>query len=165
MSNAPKKSFIETGRIISPPLLKPTMAGHSPEPTLHLYLFSFSFFLKPLSVTLPFAARFAGSEDSAPRAKAHQMLGGSGKRDSGERGWGDAGAIFAPASIVGAMSDGRAANGGVTAGENWMKKENLTSLPPAGPWFWPTRSLRKIAAGGHGVFPARGNFPQSPANQ
>jgi hypothetical protein len=93
------------------------------------------------------------------------MPGGSGKRDSGERGWGDAGAIFAPAPTVGAVSDGRAANGGVTAGENWMKKENLTSLPPAGPWFWPARSLRKIAAGGHGVFPARGNFPQSPANQ
>jgi len=62
------------------------------------------------------------------------------------------------------VSDGRAANGGVTAGENWMKKENLTSLPPAGPWFLPARSLRKIAAGGHGVFPARGNLPQSPAN-
>jgi hypothetical protein len=47
------------------------MAGHSPEPTLHPYLFSFSFFLKPLSVALPFAARFAGSGDSAPRAEAH----------------------------------------------------------------------------------------------
>ena len=59
------------------------MAGHSPEPPLHIHLFSFSFFLKPLSVALPFAARFAESEDSAPRAKANQMLGGSGKRDSG----------------------------------------------------------------------------------
>jgi hypothetical protein len=52
----------------------------------------------------------------------------------------------------------------VTAGENWVKKDNLTSLPPAGLWFCPARSLRKIAAGGHGVFPARSNFPQSPAN-
>src|ERR1035437_6211664 len=33
------------------------------------------------------------------------------------------------------VSDGRAADGGVTAGENWMKKEKLTSLPPAGPCF------------------------------
>jgi len=71
---------------------------------------------------------------------------------------------FRYAPNLGAVSDGRAANGGVTAGVNWMKKENLTSLPPAGQWFWPARSLRKIAAGGHGFFPARGNFPQSPAN-
>ena len=30
-----------------------------------------SFFLKPLSVTLPFAARFTVWGDSEPRAKAH----------------------------------------------------------------------------------------------
>ena len=39
--------------------LKPTMAGHSPVLTLQFLICCFhSFFFEPLSVTLPFAARF-----------------------------------------------------------------------------------------------------------
>jgi hypothetical protein len=63
-------------------------------------------------------------------------MGGSGKRDCGEWGIGAPLARFSlPAPNLVPVSDGRAADGGVTADENWMKKEKLTSLPPAGPWF------------------------------
>jgi hypothetical protein len=45
-----------------------------------------SFFLKPLSVTLPFAARFTGLGDSdAVRGSALKTLSESKNRDSGER--------------------------------------------------------------------------------
>jgi hypothetical protein len=33
-----------------------------------------SFFLTPLSVTLPLAARFTDGEDSEPRAEAHSKI-------------------------------------------------------------------------------------------
>jgi hypothetical protein len=32
------------------------------------------FLVKPLSVTLPFAARFTGAGDSGPRAKVHSII-------------------------------------------------------------------------------------------
>jgi hypothetical protein len=42
--------------------------------------------LKPLSVTLPFAARFTAWGDSEPRAKRIQPISESKSRDSGEGG-------------------------------------------------------------------------------
>jgi len=75
-----------------------------------------SFFLKPLSVTLPFAARFTAWGDNEPRAKAHSKPSESENRDSGERAKGDAGAVFdlAPKSRpgVGPVSSKRWGEGG-----------------------------------------------------
>ena len=45
-----------------------------------------SFFLKPLTVTLPFAARFTDGGGSQPCAGAHREFSESGNRDSGGEG-------------------------------------------------------------------------------
>jgi hypothetical protein len=47
------------------------MAGHSLELTLQYDLFFHSFFLKPLSVTLPYAARFTVGGDSEAVREVH----------------------------------------------------------------------------------------------
>jgi len=79
---------------------------------------------------------------------------------------GDAGAVFDLAPKVGAVSDERAANGGMMAGVKKAKDNHPKILPPAGPCFYPARSLRKIATDGTPrIFPGSGNFSQSPANQ
>jgi hypothetical protein len=44
-----------------------------------------SFFLKPLSVTLPYAARFTWLGDSAAAREVHSRFSESKNRDSGER--------------------------------------------------------------------------------
>jgi len=62
--------------------------------------------LKPLSVTLPFAARFTDWGDSEPRAKAHQESSGSRKRDSGGEGERETLARFwIPLPTIGSVSD------------------------------------------------------------
>jgi len=79
---------------------------------------------------------------------------------------GDAGAVFDLAPKLGAVSDERAANGGMMAGVKKAKDNHPKILPPAGPCFYPARSLRKIATDGTPrIFPGSGNFSQSPANQ
>ena len=79
---------------------------------------------------------------------------------------GDAGAVLDLAPKVGAVSDERAANGGMMAGVKKAKDNHPKILPPAGPCFYPARSLRKIATDGTPrIFPGSGNFSQSPANQ
>jgi len=55
-----------------PDVLKPTMAGHSLVLTLHLICCFHSFFLKPLPVTLPFAARFTDGETASRARKCIQ---------------------------------------------------------------------------------------------
>jgi len=52
------------------------------------------------------------------------------------------------------------------AGVKKAKDNHPKILPPAGPFFYPARSLRKIATDGTPrIFPGSGNFSQSPANQ
>jgi hypothetical protein len=75
-----------------------------------------SFFLKPLSVTLPFAARFTGRE-TASRARQRVENSAKAKTVTAAEGQeGAAGAVFDLASNLGLVSDERAANGGVMAG-------------------------------------------------
>jgi hypothetical protein len=73
--------------------------------------------LKPLSVTLPFAARFTDGGDSQPRARAHSKNPAKAKTVTAAEGQAEAaGAVFDLASNLGWVSDQRAANGGVMAG-------------------------------------------------
>jgi hypothetical protein len=104
-----------------------------------------SFFLKPLSVTLPFAARFTAWGDSEPRAKAHSKPSESENRDSGERAKGDAGAVFdlAPKSRpgVGPVSSKRWGDG--------VRKKAKTNNP-AFPFVWVLEFYLESAANQHG---------------
>jgi len=62
--------------------------------------------LKPLSVTLPLAARFTAWGDSEPRAKCIQQISESGNRDSGEKGNGATLARFLISLLIlGSVSD------------------------------------------------------------
>ena len=82
------------------------MAEHSPVPPLPQKSFrSFSFFLNPLTVTLPFALASLGGRQRAVRGSALEILAAAKSVTVAGWWWGDAGAIFAPASIVGAVSD------------------------------------------------------------
>jgi hypothetical protein len=88
-----------------------------------------SFFFEPLSVTLPFAARFTFWETAKPcekriqnRAKAKTVTVAKGQK-------GDAGAAFDLAPNPGSVSDKRAANGAVTA---CVKKAKKTTSYEAG---------------------------------
>jgi len=79
--------------------------------------------LKPLSVTLPFAARFTDGEGSQPCAGAHPGISESEKRDSsGGAGRADAGAIFDLAPDyrlgVGPVSSKWLGDGGCKKGED-----------------------------------------------
>ena len=82
------------------------MAGHSPELTLQFLICCFhSFFLKPLSVTLPFAARFTVWGDSEPCAKRIQNPAKAKTVTVAKGQRGDAGAVFDLAPNVGSVSD------------------------------------------------------------
>jgi hypothetical protein len=64
-----------------------------------------SFFLKPLSVTLPFAARFTDGGDSETCATRIQNPAKAKTVTEAEGEAGDAGAVFDLASIPGSVSD------------------------------------------------------------
>jgi hypothetical protein len=91
MTNSPNINFILKGKIINFLLQNnfrfstPTMAGHSPEPPPQSKKshFQFSFFFQTAVRHPAVAARLTESGDNAPRAKAHSIPGGSGKRDGG----------------------------------------------------------------------------------
>jgi hypothetical protein len=71
-----------------------------------------SFFLKPLSVTLPYAARFTDRGDGKPCAKS--AFNNSAKAETvtvTKGGRGGAGAVFDLSTSIGAVSDQRAADG------------------------------------------------------
>jgi hypothetical protein len=79
--------------------------------------------LKPLSVTLPFAARFTGLGDNEAVREAHSKERAKAKAVTVAKGQkGDAGAVFDLAPNPGSVSDQRAANGGVTACVKKAKK-------------------------------------------
>ena len=119
-----------------------------------------------MTVTLP-SPRASPDRETARRARKRiQKLAEAGSVTVA--GWwrGDAGAIFAPRLRcrrgVGRASSKRLGDGGRKKGEDNHPK----ILPPAGPCFYPARSLRKIATDGTPrIFPGSGNFSQSPANQ
>jgi hypothetical protein len=81
-----------------------------------------SFFLKPLSVTLPFAARFTWWETAQPCAKCIQNPAKAKTVTVAKGQKGDAGAVFDLAPRLGSVSDKRAANGGVMACVEKAKK-------------------------------------------
>jgi len=108
-----------------------------------------AFFLKPLSVTLPFAARFTGRE-TASRARQRIKNPAKAKTVTAAEGQeGAAGAVFDLASNLGLVSDERAANGGVMAG---VKKGEDTQ--PNSP-FWGARRKRRQSFS-DGVLGSRG---------
>jgi len=85
-----------------------------------------AFFLKPLSVTLPYAARFATLGDSDAAREVHLTTQRKQKTVTVAKGQkGDAGAVFDLAPKVGSVSDKRAANGGVAA---CIKKAKKTTM-------------------------------------
>jgi hypothetical protein len=120
MTNSPKINFIIEVKIINFLLQNnfrfstPTMAGHSPEPPPQSKKshFQFSFFFKPLSVILPSPRASTDRETTRRARKRIQYRAEAGSVTAAEGQGGDAGAIFAPASIVGALSDGCAAMAG-----------------------------------------------------
>jgi hypothetical protein len=80
--------------------------------------------LKPLSVTLPFAARFTWLGDSEAVREAHSKNRAKAKAVTVAKGQkGDAGAAFDLAPKAGSVSDKRAANGGVMACVNGRRKQ------------------------------------------
>jgi hypothetical protein len=91
--------------------------------------------LKPLSVTLPFAARFTAWGDSEPCAKCIQLSAKAKTVTVVEGKEGDAGAVFdlAPKSRldVGPVSSKRWGEGGRKKGEDKQPE----FVPPAGSWF------------------------------
>ncbi|MGA2541206.1 MAG: hypothetical protein ABSG78_06540 [Verrucomicrobiota bacterium] len=78
--------------------------------------------MKPLSVTLPFAARFTSWETAKPCAKCIENSAKAKTVTVGKRQKGDAGAVFDLAPNFGSVSDKRAANGGVMACVKRAKK-------------------------------------------
>jgi len=76
------------------------------------HIFNFHFFFKPLSVTLPSPRASTDRETTRRARKRIQYRAEAGSVTAAEGQGGDAGAIFAPASIVGALSDGCAAMAG-----------------------------------------------------
>jgi xanthine dehydrogenase iron-sulfur cluster and FAD-binding subunit A len=78
--------------------------------------------LKPLSVTLPFAARFTRWETAKPCAKRIPNQAKAKTVTVAKRQKGDAGAAFDLAPELGSVSDRRAANGGVAACVKKAKK-------------------------------------------
>jgi hypothetical protein len=105
--------------------------------------------LKPLSVTLPFAARFTDGE-TASRARQRIKYPAKAKTVTAAEGQeGAAGAVFDLASNLGLVSDERAANGGVMAGVK--KGEDTQPNPP----FGGARRKRRQSFSG-GVLVSRG---------
>jgi hypothetical protein len=121
-----------------------------------------SFFLKPLSVTLPFAARFTDGETASRArkrieepAKAKTVTVAKGQR-------GDAGAVFdlAPESRfgVGPVSSKRWGDGG-----RKKRRRQTTILTPSFGFWNSARSLRQISTDGLQFIPGSVDLPQSPA--
>jgi hypothetical protein len=105
--------------------------------------------LKPLSVTLPFAARFTDWGDSKPCAGAHSKNLAKAKTvTAAEVQEGDAGAVFDLAPVLGLVSDQRAANGGVMAGV----KTGVDRQPN---FVLPGRDTKTPSANSDGVFVSR----------
>jgi len=72
---------------------------------------------------------------------------------------GDAGAVFDLAPKVGAVSDERAANGGMMAGVKQAKDNHPKILSPAGPFFILPGVCGKLPRTGHpGFFPVVATF-------
>jgi hypothetical protein len=119
-----------------------------------------SFFLKPLSVTLPFAARFTGWGDTEPRAKCIKIPAKAKTVTVAKGQKGDAGAVFdlAPKSRlgVGPVSSKRWGDGGRKKGEE--------KQPSFHPFLILPGVCGKLPRTGQGIFPGSDNFPQSPAN-
>jgi hypothetical protein len=119
-----------------------------------------SFFLKPLSVTLPFAARFTAWGDSEPCAKCIQNPAKAKTVTAAKREIGDAGAVFDLAPRlrlgVGPASSKRWGDGVRKKGEDKQPHINLNleTLPGVG---------GKSARTGFSLFPGSGGLPQSPA--
>ena len=85
--------------------------------------------MKPLSVTLPFAARFTDGGDNEPRAKRIENQAKAKSVTAAEVQEGDAGALFdlAPKSRLGVGPV--SSKWGVTTDVKKAKTNNLTNIP------------------------------------
>jgi hypothetical protein len=124
-----------------------------------------SFFLKPLSVTLPYAARFTDGETTSRARERIQYPAKAETVTVTKKGEVAALARFSISlPTVGSVSDQRAADGeGEGRRQKKANEDNQTSIPP----FFRTFPgvCGKLAPKGHLLRPAGVNFPQSPANQ
>jgi hypothetical protein len=121
--------------------------------------------LKPLSVTLPYAARFTEWGDSEPVRESAFDDSAKAKTVTVTR-WGGMAALarFSISLLTDdSVSDQRAADG---RGDGRRQKEAKNNKPTSIPSFWSFPGVcGKLTQAGHGLLPARVNFPQSPVNQ